>query len=258
MLGLRELQRQFDAALRAPAAPDGPGWFTGPGLAVYRNNLREVARKALAADYAVIERLVGSDCFRQLAGDYLVAHPSRSGDLQHFGRAFPCFLDARYGDSVFPYFGDVARLERALTECGCSAAAPILDISALAGVDSLEYEALQFAPHPAWRLLASPYPIAEIWHANQSTAEPDRVINLASGAAYVIVRRHHGELLVQTLSRGEFEFLHALQNGHPLGAAFDLAKAIADSFDAAASMLHLFEWQLVSGIAVPGKACCSI
>ena len=73
MSTLLELQRQIEAAVRSPSSCDAPSWLSAAGLAVYRNNLREGARKALVADYPVIACLVGDLCFRSLAETTLAA-----------------------------------------------------------------------------------------------------------------------------------------------------------------------------------------
>src|ERR1700704_1590626 len=79
-------------------------------LDIYRNNLHEGFTKALAIGFPVIERLVGVDYFRQLALDFLRAHPSRAGNLHHIGAPFPRFLRERFADTEYTYFADVAAL----------------------------------------------------------------------------------------------------------------------------------------------------
>jgi hypothetical protein len=100
---LRDLQRRFVAALYDPALGAlgadvrDDGIDSGLRLGIYRNHLRASFLKALALEYPVIERLVGSEYFRRLALDFQAAHPSRTGNLQHIGAPFAGFLRQRFG-----------------------------------------------------------------------------------------------------------------------------------------------------------------
>src|SRR5262245_36975265 len=101
MPALRELQAEFVAAMfgetssvQAHVRDDGMG--ADARLGIYQNNLREGFIKALAQSFPVIERLGGTDYFRQLALEFLAAHPSRSGDLHHIGAPFASFLAQKF------------------------------------------------------------------------------------------------------------------------------------------------------------------
>src|SRR3954453_14142785 len=83
MPGLRELQLQFVAAMFAESDAiqthvRDDGMSASARLGIYRNNLREGFIKALALGFPVIERLGGTDYFRQLALEFMSAHPSRA------------------------------------------------------------------------------------------------------------------------------------------------------------------------------------
>src|SRR6185436_3867817 len=97
MPALRELQLELVAALFGES--DGvqahvleAGMSADARLGIYQNNLREGFIKALALGFPVIERLGGTDYFRQLALEFLAAHPSRAGNLHHIGAPFAPFL----------------------------------------------------------------------------------------------------------------------------------------------------------------------
>src|SRR5262249_12480482 len=104
MSSLRDLQRQFvgvlfeelaDSEVTWARGQDGRARLRGPRraqtaarLAIYRNNLHEGFINALALEFPVVQRLVGDDYFRQLAREFLHAHPSRAGDLHPIGAPF--------------------------------------------------------------------------------------------------------------------------------------------------------------------------
>src|SRR5262245_17230876 len=96
MISLRELQEHFlDAIARADGATlasgDEPA-DTAERLAIYRRTIRANYRNALAATYPVVRRLCGSSMFDGAVDAFVVAHPSRAGDLNVYGDRFGDFL----------------------------------------------------------------------------------------------------------------------------------------------------------------------
>src|SRR6267142_1196042 len=151
MLPLRDLQMRFDDAL-FDAAPDAAApWILGcdngadsrARLAIYRNNLREGFRKALALEFPVIERLVGEDYFRQLALSFLAEHPSRAGDLHPIGEPFAQFLHSRFEGTPYAYLSDVATLEWAYQQSLVAADAPPFDVATLREIPPEDYGRLR-------------------------------------------------------------------------------------------------------------------
>lgn len=185
---------------------------------VYRNNHREIFRKALAASFPVIERLVGDACFSGLAREYTRKHPSRSGDLQRYGNNFPAFLDETYGDTPFRYLPDVASLEWALEEVHLEPDEPALAISALGRFRENDYGNLVFVARRAVRLLRSRYPVFSIWRANQSGS--DGSVDLDSGGENAAIARRGNDLHVHKLDRAAFRLATELARGSRLEEAW--------------------------------------
>jgi hypothetical protein len=238
---LRELQMQFASALFDGASEPIASGVRADGIdpvariGIYRNNLREGFIRALSLEFPVIAKLVGREFFRQLALEFLAAHPSRSGNLHHIGEPFPHFLERRFGDGEYAWFADVARLEWAYQEAYIAAEAPPSDLQALRAMDPQRYEDLRFRLHPASRLVSSPYPIVRIWTANQDGA-PDEHIDLGSGGDHVLVHRVGGEIEFHRLSASEFAFLEALGGGATLGRAYDRVHRDDPEFDLGAAL----------------------
>lgn len=100
----------WEARLVGQLTADEPADETR-GIAVYRNARRAILRNALAGAYPVCRALVGEDCFDALVQDTLLAQPSRSPNLHHYGDALPAVIArSPLADSV-PYLADVAMLE---------------------------------------------------------------------------------------------------------------------------------------------------
>jgi hypothetical protein len=197
-------------------------------IAIYSNNAREGFLQALAATFPVIERLAGSDWFRQTGREYMRSHPSRSGNLHYVGERFASFLDDLLRGSDYAYFSDVARLEWAYQEVLIAADHPSFDIAALSSVQPDAYGALVFRVHPAARIVESRYPVLAIWKANQPYADGTLSISLDGGGARVLVIRREDHVELRELGTAEFALLAALGRGATLAEAFDHA-ARADS-----------------------------
>jgi uncharacterized protein len=254
MLALRELQMCFTAALldkrgdlRAEIVADGVG--ADDRIAIYRNNVVEGFIKALAIGFPVIERLVGADYFRQLAGDFQRAHPSRHGDLHHIGQPFAAFLRARFAATEYAYLPDVAALEWAYQEAQIAADAPALAADAFGEVAPEQFESLRFVLHPACTLVRSEYPIVRIWFANQPEAEEGDLIDLHSGADHVIARRTASDIEFVRLSAGEFAALETLSIGGTLGEALEIAQAADSTFDLADALSRFVQLQLFTALS---------
>lgn len=236
MLSLRDLQLRFVAALYehneaiVSAQLDEGTPSAAARLGVYRNNLREGFIKALALEFPVVEKLVGSDFFRQTALDFQLQHPSRSGDLAHVGAPFADYLRTHFADGEYGWLPDIAALEWALQ---CVAVAPDSEPLPVARLDEIppgRYEDLVFEPAPATRLVESRFPIVRIWQTNQPGAAQETV-HLDAGADHVLVRRRGDELEFVRLSAADFTFARMLARRTPLGLATDASLAVDAAFD---------------------------
>jgi hypothetical protein len=244
VLALRELQQRFaDALFDGADAPIAPHIVEGgipPALrlAIYRNNLHEGFIKALALAFPVIERLVGEAYFRQLALEFLHAHPSRAGNLHHIGAPLEPFLRQRFAHTEYAYLCDIAALEWAYQEAFIAADAEALSPVALRGIDALGCERVRFGLHPSCGLVRSDYPIVRIWRANRPESQSDEIIDLRSGGDNVLVLRTAECIELHRLSAGELALLSAFARGETLGDAYDAARAADPSFDLGAALGH--------------------
>lgn len=245
MQSLRELQERFDNALFSdvPQAPatwihdlesDLSGGATidaDARIAIYRNNLREGFRKALALEFPVIERLVGEDYFRQLALSFLAEHPSRAGDLHPIGEPFARFLESRFAATSYAYLADVAALEWAYQQSAIAADAAPFDVAALRDIPVQAYGQLCFTLHPACALVQSQYPVLRIWAVNQPAARGDEVVDLSRGADYVLLRRDGHGVEMRSITAADFALLQAFSRQAPLADALEQARSLDVEFD---------------------------
>lgn len=236
MPGLRELQQQFAAGVLDPDHRAMQTFIRTNGLTrdqrlqIYRNNIFSSLTEALQATHPVVERLVGDGFFRYAAHEFILRHPSASGDLEEFGARFSPFLAEFAPAAELPYLPDVARLEWLYHEAYHAAESAPLDIDRLSAVVPEDHERLCFSLHPAARLMHSRFPILQIWRANQDDFTGDDTISLDDGGVRLLIRRHEVVEFV-CLDAAEYEFLRHLDKGAPLGAAAEAAASLEAGFD---------------------------
>ncbi len=208
-------------------------------FAVYRNNLASNFLNVMTLEFPVIQKLTGAAYFRQLAAEFQHSCPSRSGNLHHIGAPFSNWLTARFADSDYPWFADVAALEWAWQECYV-AGEPNgrADLTRLAELSETQQESLRLELHPACRIVRSRWPVMSIWSAHQHSATTD--MNLASldmtRAENCLILRHAGEVILHSLSDGEAILLGSLQKGDTLGLALEQAVEADADFGAGAAL----------------------
>jgi len=205
-------------------------------LRIYRNNFTINLSEALSAVFLVTQRLVGEDFFRQTARGYVRAVRSTSGDIHHYGDAFPAYLDRLPALADYPYLGDVARLEWVYHSVFHTALAAPLDLARLAGVAADDYPALCFRLQPAARLIASDYPVLRIWQVNLDHWTGERDVRLDAGPAQLLVMRTQDAVTLEPLNAGEHRLLEQLIRGQTLADAGDAAFAADAAFDLAAAL----------------------
>jgi len=256
MPSLRELQTQVLNGLLAEE-PDGAaalirssGIAAEPRLRIYQNNARTNFVEALRSTYPVIWRLVGADYFRQTAWAFQQRHPSRSGDLNHAGGAFPDYLRALHSYGDFRYLADVATLEWLIQESLLAPDHAPLDLPALAQVDTAAYDDLRFILHPTLRLFQSEFPALRIWEANVGAAEPP-ARDLGSGGERLGVMRHEGAPRLHRMDCGEYAFLQSLTDGRSFTRAVDCARAADPTFDATLALQRFVAANAIVHFALP-------
>ncbi len=259
MPALRELQLQFVAAMfdesnAVETHVREDGMRATARLDIYRNNLREGFIKALALGFPVVERLGGTDYFRQLALEFLHAHPSRAGNLHHIGAPLAQFLKEKFAGTEYSYFADIAALEWAHQEAQLAGEAEPLSPDAFAHVDPEDYERLVLDFHPACRFVQSRYPIVRIWRANQAETLSDEVIDLDAGGDDVLVLRTPECIEFHRLPPGRFALFEALSRGENLGAALERAQQAESEFDVGAALRHLIELRILTGLRLPASS----
>ncbi|MCP4638736.1 MAG: DUF2063 domain-containing protein [Methyloversatilis sp.] len=237
MSALLEAQRRFGAALAGAAGEaDALPLLAGDPvrnralLSVYRATAVANAVAALRLALPVCVQITGDDFFDALARAYRDTHPSSDGDLNRYGAGFAAFLDGFGPVSALPYLPGVARLEWAVHQASTAADAEPAGGRLFAGLDAdaLARSRLRFVP--GFALLASAWPVADIWLAHADDAEALTRIDLTS-AQCAVVWREGWRVRVAALAPAACALWQALRRRETVGAAWAAACAVDPAFD---------------------------
>lgn len=218
-------EADFTAALLNPDLPvpdglvDAQGRPAGRRFSVYRNNVASSLTDALQTAFPVLEKLLGTDYFKALAGVFLRAHPPKSRVMMLYGDALPGFLETFPPLAHLPYLADVARLEQALREAYHAADADPIATDVLAGLPPERFIAARLRFAPAMRLIVSRYPVHSIWRANREADAPAPQMR----AEAVLVLRPGYDPSPHVLPDGGAAFLTCLLAGQTVGMALEQA-----------------------------------
>jgi putative DNA-binding protein len=212
---------------------DGRGLTPSQRLQIYRNNSLISLTEALKATYPVLYRLVGDGFFRTTAIAFIQTHPPREPRLSAYGAAFAAFLAQYPPASALVYLPDVARLEWAMNAAWHAPGAPVLAPAEMAAAAETMID-LQL--HPACHLLSSPWPIEQIWRANQSDGDATATIDLDQGGCRLLAYRQEFAVALAAISLGEFVMLSRFAQGASLESAATDALAAEPSLDVAKAL----------------------
>lgn len=217
---LEDWQRGLAAALNG--ADDA---WPLPALTVHRRNVRGARVQALINIYPVLRRVLGTRCFDTLARRYVSETPSYSADLNRAGRDFPLWLRrAQPAFAELPYLGDLARLERAVHDAYYAPDDTPAPVPLLA-------EAARVRPRlgASLALIASPWPVDAIWHANR---DKTAAASVAARPCRAVVWRRGARVRVDAITAEHWRWLRAIRRQEGLAglAAGGLTAATLEDF----------------------------
>ena len=218
---LAELQRDMRDALLGDGAraarevvPDGLA--PDARLAIYRHHVLTSLTAALEATFPVVVRLVDPRFFGFACDRYVQAEPPAGPCLFEYGATFPDFLAGFEPCRGLPWLPDVARLEWAMNAALHAPDAAALTVETLRALPAGTLETAALALQPSVTLLVSPWPVDEIWRANQ--VDGDGSADLDAGGVRLCVWRRGDDVVFRRLSPAALAFRGALAAGGRLTA----------------------------------------
>ena len=244
------LAGQQNDLLRALWQPRDDAPYARRGLAAYRSNGLELARRALAGAYPVVAQLLGEENFTAVAQGLWAQHPPQRGDVAQWGEDLAQHIESLPDLSAQePFMADVARVEW-LLHGAATAADASLDTASLQLLAQEDPAAFTLLLAPGTACLASTWPVASIINAHLlgEPALEEAVRRLRGGfAEAALVWREGFKPRLREALAGEPAFIAALQE----------RRSLADSLQAAPE-LDFNQWLapavhngLVVGAAAP-------
>ncbi|NJR72001.1 MAG: DUF2063 domain-containing protein [Gammaproteobacteria bacterium] len=176
-------------------------------LHLYQHNVTSTLCNTLTSLYPVVCNIVGLAFFTEMARRYIDVKPSHSGDLHDYGATFADFISRYQPAEELPYLSDVAKLEWHWHVAFHAADVVPFDLARLQPLSDSQLDTLKFQCAPSMALIASPYPLLEIWLFNQpddaagtDIGTGDKQINWDIDEAYVVISRHGTQVEMRTLA----------------------------------------------------------
>lgn len=252
---LAKLQASFLAALTHPKAA-GQATDASPltsvlsgatgveGLEVYRYAYRARLIEALADDFPTVQYAMGATNFARFAGHVVTENPSRTRNLNRYGRAFVDALDHKMCKLRHRLFlSELAQLEWALVEAVHARPPDKLHPHELATIPQESWGELVFTPSPSLLLLRTQYPVNGYLQAFRNGAQPPLPVRTKHSFATAIYREGF-RVWRMDLSPIAAGLLERLVRGDSLGAALCPLEGVAES----ANVMRWFEMWVRGGV----------
>lgn len=234
------MQSGNPAALREFCEPTANLGF----FAVYRNGYLRTTIEALAANFPVVDTMVGNAYFKQLAHAFVSEFPPTTATLTGYGRDFPAFVGSRSNDDL-PYLADVASLDFAWLCSFFSSSGSRIDTSELAnlGDDIVE---VRLGLNSSVQLVATTWDVFEIWQLHRRDQPVDEEISITEVPQHILLWQQEQIVRSRVLSEAEHAFFAAIEHGETLGVAADAAMSIESTFDLGNEFSSMLDAQLLS------------
>lgn len=227
-------------------------------MAVYRNGFYKGCVDALAANFPMCEKKLGSDDFRKMARLYVDHFPPNQGTLVGYGKNFPDFITELIKDievkgieledndtfslvvaqknsaNLYVSLADIARLDYAWLMSLMSAdSSETLTIEYVTHLieQEVEFTDLKVKLNPSVLLLSVRENAFSEW-ISLKTNNNDAVTTESLADGFVMLWRLQGAVQARLLSIAEVALIQALEGkGRALGEAFDAAITIDENFE---------------------------
>lgn len=196
---------------------------------IYKNNVVSTLRENIIAKYPIILALVGEEFLNYCVREYVKNNPSKNGNLDFYGKEFANFIASFKPAQTLPYLSDVAKLEWLLHEIYFDEDIKILDKIKFSKTDVNQLENVKFKVNKAVKLIASKYPIYQIYQMVNDNLIKD--LDISSGGENLLIIRPEFKIKAIEIYDSEYQFLSALFNSKTLHEAYLQAERIDNDFD---------------------------
>ncbi|NIZ60058.1 DUF2063 domain-containing protein [Sedimentitalea sp. CY04] len=247
-------EKHFIQAMMDPSLPVPEGLSdsqfrpAGRRFNVYRNNVATSLTAAMHTAFPVITKLLGKENMDGLSGMYLRAHPPTSPIMMFYGADFPVFLAEIKQLDHLGYLADIARLELALRTSYHAADAQPIPADALAQIAPDDLMKTQITLSPSVQLIASAWPIYDIWRFNTQDDAPKP----NAGAQDILITRPEFDPIPQLLPAGGADWIMGLMQGATIAEAHDKTLETMPEFDLGATLTLLLQGGAITHLTTKG------
>ena len=165
---------------------------------------------ALNATFNSVQRLMGTDLFRDFCHEYIASRPSTDYLLTDYGQNFPDFLSHAAINLQRPLLAELARFEWQVHRLTHARSQEV--ISAQETLKALQTEDCQVRFIEAMVIFHSSHGVYDFW---RDTLDPQ------SAPENLLIFKRQGRVHVERLSVAEVRLLRGLQEGQPLSQALN-------------------------------------
>lgn len=189
-------------------------------LAVYRNNNNQALTTAMRTAYPMCDKILGEQCFDQLARDYQYHHPLKQSNLNQYGQFFSELLANTIATHTefagLEYLSDLAQLEWLLQlSYYASDGRDCYSLSQLGLLNEEQQASVVMLLRPDVKLLRSKYPLYELWLKYQNEQE-DIKISAPEDIYHLCIYRDPFRPQVQRISPEQYRVLTDIMLSHSL------------------------------------------
>lgn len=183
-------------------------------LNIYRNNTRGARLKSLEIIYPVCKKILGDKTFYSIAQQYVIEDTKGSSDLNHYGESFnqnlESLLEAGRLSEEYIYLSDLASLEYKMHAAYYANADPVFPFKKFEQKVN-NNQPVYFKLSSALGLIASEYPVYEIWRCNKEKQYVEE-INPIEGKQYLLVYRNDYRSSIVVINKNQYDMIKAIVN----------------------------------------------
>jgi hypothetical protein len=194
-ISISQLQQDFLAQLLSGEAPSELDEHS-ERFSIYRNNFLVGVKAYLSDTFKTVQKLVGEKFFNALSQAYIEHEFPTSGNLHEYGASFSTFIAEFKAAESLPYLAQVANLDWAHHQAYYAIEPKSLDVNELLAQGEAALLSAKVCLKPSVQLLASDYPVDQIWAQSQDDYKGEFNVDLKSGACQLLVFRNEWKVQI--------------------------------------------------------------
>jgi hypothetical protein len=191
-------------------------------LGVYRHAYVARLIEFLQNDYPKLHEYLGDEAFDDMGRAYAATHPSDQPNARWFGRHVPDFLRRAGPYASFAILGDLAEIEKALSDVFDAPDRITITMSDLQNIPPERWDRLSFSAQPSTIKLELQSNAVDIWLALNDGADPPEAVS--GGETYrVLVWRQDGTPKLRAIGAEEAMLWEEAMKGVRFGVLCEMA-----------------------------------